>query len=70
MKSSSTRPADDPSSVIYDRCTVNLETGTVAMAEVPCANLEDVLGGFGRSFQMLAKIRVVDAYCPENPTAS
>jgi aldehyde:ferredoxin oxidoreductase len=35
--------------------------------EVPCRNLEDVLGGFGRSFQMLAERHIEKAYCDENP---
>lgn len=37
------------------------------MEDVPCRNLEDVLGGFGRSFQILAERRINTAYCEENP---
>jgi aldehyde:ferredoxin oxidoreductase len=37
------------------------------MAEVPCRNLEDVLGGFGRSFQLLAEREISNAYVDENP---
>jgi aldehyde:ferredoxin oxidoreductase len=39
----------------------------MTMVEAPCRNLEDVLGGFGRSFQMLAERRITEAYCDENP---
>ena len=60
-------PALEPGSVLYTRCTVDLETGGQDMAEVPCRNLEDVLGGFGRSFQMLAERDIRNAYVDENP---
>ncbi len=56
-----------PTSVLYSRCTINLDSKSIAIQEVPCRNLEDVLGGFGRSFQILAEREVVDAYSPENP---
>lgn len=58
---------NDPGSVLYHRCTIDLATSNMTFEEVPCANLEDVFGGFGRSFQLLARRRVVDAYTPENP---
>ena len=35
--------------------------------DVPCRNLEEVLGGFGRSFQYLATRDVSDAFASENP---
>lgn len=57
----------DPSSVLYRCCTIDLANGTSSLAQVPCRNLEDVLGGFGRSFQILAERDISDAYCPENP---
>ncbi len=34
---------------------------------MPCRNFEDVLGGFGRSFQDLAPRRIGNAYCDQNP---
>jgi aldehyde:ferredoxin oxidoreductase len=37
------------------------------MAEVPCTNLEDLFGGIGRSFQILAQRPVTQAYSPDNP---
>lgn len=57
----------DPTSVIYRRCLIDLATGSIVMRDVPCQNLEDVLGGFGRSFQVLAKREIQNAYSVENP---
>ncbi len=57
----------DPASVVYQRCTIDLATGRADFAAVPCRNLEDVLGGFGRSFQILAERDIARAYSPENP---
>jgi len=56
-----------PSSVLYRRCTIDLAIQSVTFEDVPCRNLEDVMGGFGRSFQMLAERKIENAYCPENP---
>jgi aldehyde:ferredoxin oxidoreductase len=56
-----------PSAVSYRRCTIDLEKRLVSFDTVPCRNLEDVLGGFGRSFQVLAERTIRQAYCPENP---
>jgi aldehyde:ferredoxin oxidoreductase len=67
MRILSQNPAGAPASVLYRRCTIDLATGTSTQEEVPCRNLEDVLGGFGRSFQLLAERRISEAYCPENP---
>ena len=67
MRISQHEPANDPSSVLYNRCTIDLATGAISLGELPCANLEDVFGGFGRSFQLLAQRRITEAYCPENP---
>jgi aldehyde:ferredoxin oxidoreductase len=52
---------------LYRRCIVDLATRAVTQEDVPCGNLEDVLGGFGRSYQILAKRKITQAYCPENP---
>ncbi len=67
MRFLTTQPASEPASVLYQRCTIDLQTGKMAMAEVPCRNFEDVIGGFGRSFQLLAERTITDAYCDENP---
>ena len=60
-------PVADPASILYKRCTVDLSSGEQKTEGVPCRNLEDVLGGFGRSFQDLAKRKIENAYCDENP---
>lgn len=61
------KPAVEPASVLYKRCTVDLNTGAMHLGDVPCRNLEDALGGFGRSFQLLAERDIVHAYSDENP---
>lgn len=67
MKHFTSDPASEPSSVLYSRCTVDLKTGSITYEDIPCRNLEDVLGGFGRSFQILAERTIRQAYCDENP---
>ncbi len=67
MKFQTTDPAKEPSAIFYKRCTVNLRSGEQRIEDLPCRNLEDVLGGFGRSFQDLAKRKIENAYCDENP---
>ncbi|MDG5468069.1 aldehyde ferredoxin oxidoreductase C-terminal domain-containing protein [Deltaproteobacteria bacterium IMCC39524] len=67
MKLLTTDPSAEPSGVLYQRCTIDLRTGCQQMEELPCRNLEDVLGGFGRSFQDLAERKIETAYCDENP---
>ena len=67
MRFLTTDPAAEPSNVLYKRCTFDLRTGEQRMEELPCRNLEDVLGGFGRSFQDLAQRQIKNAYCDENP---
>ena len=57
----------DPTRVLYTRCTVDLADETVSFSDVRCHNLEDVLGGFGRSFQQLAARNVTDAFSEDNP---
>ena len=56
-----------PQNVLYRRCSIDLGTGAVEFSDVPRANLEEVLGGFGRSFQYLAELEISDAYAAENP---
>ena len=60
-------PAAEPGAVLYTRCTVDLASGLLETEEVPCRNLEEVIGGFGRSFQMLAERDVREAYVDDNP---
>ncbi len=56
-----------PESVVYSRCTIDLASGGSRIEEIPCRNLEDVLGGFGRSFQILEERDISDAFSAENP---
>jgi len=67
MRTETRNPAENPQAVLYSRCSVDLKTGDMNFSEVPCRNLEDVLGGFGRSFQDLATRRIDQAYCEQNP---
>src|SRR4026207_1665802 len=57
----------DPGAVVYARATIDLASRDVRIEDVPCRNLEDVLGGFGRSFQILAERTITHAFTPENP---
>ncbi|MCW8859753.1 MAG: aldehyde:ferredoxin oxidoreductase, partial [Deltaproteobacteria bacterium] len=67
MRIETTDPVAHPELIYYRRCTVDLATGAQSFADVPCRNLEDVLGGFGRSFQLLAQRKITTAYCDDNP---
>ena len=67
MRYLTTDPASEPAAVLYTRCTVDLKSGEIRIEEIPCRNLEDVLGGFGRSFQILAERSISNAYCEQNP---
>ncbi|WP_321366363.1 aldehyde ferredoxin oxidoreductase C-terminal domain-containing protein [uncultured Desulfuromusa sp.] len=67
MKFQTTDPVSHPAKIFYKRCVVDLDTGEKVIDDVPCRNLEDVLGGFGRSFQDLAQRQIDCAYCNENP---
>jgi aldehyde:ferredoxin oxidoreductase len=67
MKLQTTDPVAEPQKIFYRRAVVDLRSGSVTMADVPCRNFEDVLGGFGRSFQDLAARSILEAYCDENP---
>ncbi|MGA2964311.1 MAG: aldehyde ferredoxin oxidoreductase C-terminal domain-containing protein [Candidatus Korobacteraceae bacterium] len=58
---------NDPNAVLYSRCTIDLSSRDVRFEDVPCRNLEEVLGGIGRSLQFLAERTVTNAYTPENP---
>lgn len=67
MKYLTQDPEAQPEKIYYSRCVVDLENGSTTIEDVPCRNLEDVLGGFGRSFQDLALRKVENAYSAENP---
>ncbi|MBL1141172.1 MAG: aldehyde:ferredoxin oxidoreductase [Proteobacteria bacterium] len=51
----------------YQQCVVHLDDATIEVNTVSCKNLEDVLGGFGRAYQILAQRDVSAAYSKENP---
>lgn len=57
----------DPSSVSYQRCTVDLSSATINIETIQCENLEDVLGGFARAYKILGNESISDPYSPENP---
>ncbi|MBI2832903.1 MAG: aldehyde:ferredoxin oxidoreductase [Acidobacteria bacterium] len=67
MRTCFSGPCNDPREVFYTRCSIDLPSHSVRIEDVPCRNLEDVLGGFGRSFQMLAERTVTHAFTPANP---
>lgn len=51
----------------YQQCVVHLDDATIKVNTVSCKNMEEVLGGFGRAYQILAKRDVSEAYSKENP---
>jgi len=57
----------DVESISYQQCLVNLNSADIQIKTINCKNMEDVLGGFGRSYQILAKRHVEKAYSEENP---
>ncbi|MGB1800581.1 MAG: aldehyde ferredoxin oxidoreductase C-terminal domain-containing protein [Gammaproteobacteria bacterium] len=57
----------DAESISYQQCVVNLNNADIQIKTINCKNMEDVLGGFGRSYQILAKRHVEEAYSEENP---
>jgi aldehyde:ferredoxin oxidoreductase len=67
MKALTSDPVNNPGDILYKRCTIDLRSGINTMADVPCRNFEEVIGGFGRSFQLLAERQISTAYCDENP---
>ena len=67
MKILTTDPVAEPHKIFYLRATVDLKSGQIGLEERPCRNFEDVLGGFGRSFQDLAERKISTAYCENNP---
>lgn len=49
------------------RCTIDLAKKDYKVEEIPCDTLEDLLGGFGRAFKLLANRDISQAYTNENP---
>ncbi len=67
MNSSNDVDKLDVTSVAYTQCVVNLNDEDIKIHSRSCQNLEDVLGGFGRAYQELARRHVDHAYSEENP---
>ncbi len=67
MNSNSNVDQLDVNNVSYTQCVIQLNEAKIRISEKQCQNLEDVLGGFGRAYQQLAKRDVVQAYSDENP---
>lgn len=67
MNSSNVVDKFDKNNVAYTQCVVNLNDASISIRSRACQNLEDVLGGFGRAYQELAKRNVDDAYTEDNP---
>jgi aldehyde:ferredoxin oxidoreductase len=67
MRTSFNGPVASLAQSLYARATVDLASRDVRIEDVPCRNLEDVLGGFGRSFQILAERTITHAFTPDNP---
>ena len=57
----------NPATVKYKRCNVNLSSGDLSISTASCQNMIDVLGGFGRAFQILGQRTVKHAYAENNP---
>ncbi len=53
--------------VTYQQCVINLTNSTIKVHQRHCQNLEEVLGGFARAYQTLAKHDVDHAYSENNP---
>lgn len=49
------------------RITIDLTHHTVRQETVPCDDMEDFLGGIGRSFKLLGHYEVADAFDPSAP---
>jgi aldehyde:ferredoxin oxidoreductase len=51
----------------FRRCTIHLDRGEFSFEELPCEDMEDFLGGIGRSFKLLGNFPVTNAYDPGAP---
>ncbi len=53
--------------VTYQQCVINLTNSSIKVHQRHCQNLDEVLGGFTRAYQTLAKHDVDHAYSENNP---
>ena len=51
----------------FRRVTIDLGHGDMRQDTIPCQDMEDFLGGIGRSFKMLDNYEVTDAFAPSSP---
>lgn len=51
----------------FRRVTIDLSQGDIAQASIACTDIEDFLGGIGRSFKLLEAYEVTDAFAPSSP---
>jgi aldehyde:ferredoxin oxidoreductase len=61
------RPIPKFGNINYQQCLVNLNNSQIDINTITCENMEEVLGGFGRAYKILAKRKVNEAYSEENP---
>ena len=51
----------------FRRVTIDLGRGDIRQDTLPCQDMEDFLGGIGRSFKLLGDYEVTDAFAPASP---
>src|SRR5262249_15438899 len=56
-----------PTDYQFRRVTIDLEHQDIRQDNVPCQDLEDFLGGIGRSFKLLSAYEVTEAFAPSAP---
>ena len=56
-----------PADYQFRRVTIDLGGGDIHQEHVSCQDLEDFLGGIGRSFKLLGAYEVTDAFAPSSP---
>jgi len=56
-----------PADYQFRRVTIDLGGGDIHQDNVSCQDLEDFLGGIGRSFKLLGAYEVTDAFAPSSP---
>jgi aldehyde:ferredoxin oxidoreductase len=67
MWSDTSRDTHQVTDYRFRRCTIHLEQGNCTFEELPCRDVEDFLGGIGRSFKLLGDYQVADAFAPSAP---
>jgi hypothetical protein len=56
-----------PTDYQFRRVMIDLGRGDIRQDHVPCQDLEDFLGGIGRSFKLLGAYEVTDAFAAASP---